>query len=68
MQCLSLSRKISLVLINWRNEMKMMSWSLRNESDVILNSCSMNITYDMNHMLSWDEKIKNSKCSRLDEE
>ncbi len=48
--------------------MKMMFWSLKDELNVTLNNCLMSIMYDMNHMLSWDEKIKNSKCSRLNEE
>ncbi len=47
--------------------MKMMSWSLRDKSDVALNSCSVNTMYDMNHMLSRDKKIENSKCSKLNE-
>ena len=45
-----------------------MFWSSRDKSDVTLNNCSVSIIYDINHMLSWDEKIKNSKCSKLDEE
>lgn len=68
MQCLSSSRKILLKTSVWRNEIKIMSWSSRDESNVALNSCSASTMYDMNHILSQDEKIENSKCLRLDEE
>jgi hypothetical protein len=43
----------------------MMPWNLKDELNVALNNCSMNIMYNINQMLSWDEKSKTQSVQNL---